>query len=84
MTEEALRNKLGRFGLINQVKIVRDKNIGFFEYQCCCEDCQHPPQGPCLGWPRMCRRRASWASTRWRAWTMGMMGMAGMRIGGWG
>ncbi|KAJ7734652.1 hypothetical protein B0H16DRAFT_152666 [Mycena metata] len=37
MTEEALRDELGRFGLIDQVKIVRDKNIGFFEYQCCYE-----------------------------------------------
>ncbi|KAH8106479.1 hypothetical protein DFH11DRAFT_1830648, partial [Phellopilus nigrolimitatus] len=29
MTEEQLRDDLSRFGLIDQVKIVRDKNIGF-------------------------------------------------------
>ncbi|KAJ7165518.1 hypothetical protein C8R43DRAFT_878284 [Mycena crocata] len=32
MTEEALRDELGRFGLIDQVKIVRDKNIGFVHF----------------------------------------------------
>ena len=29
LTEEQLRDDLSRFGLIDQVKIVRDKNIGF-------------------------------------------------------
>ncbi|KAJ6593065.1 hypothetical protein B0H19DRAFT_1245876 [Mycena capillaripes] len=32
MTEEMLRDELGRFGLIDQVKIVRDKNIGFVHF----------------------------------------------------
>ena len=32
MTEERLRDKLSRFGLIDQVKIVRDKNIGFIHF----------------------------------------------------
>lgn len=32
MTEEQLRDDLGRFGLIDQVKIVRDKNIGFVHF----------------------------------------------------
>ncbi|EPQ55306.1 hypothetical protein GLOTRDRAFT_121493 [Gloeophyllum trabeum ATCC 11539] len=32
MTEEALRDDLSRFGLIDQVKIVRDKNIGFVHF----------------------------------------------------
>lgn len=32
MTEEMLRDDLGRFGLIDQVKIVRDKNIGFVHF----------------------------------------------------
>ncbi|KAF9018930.1 hypothetical protein BDZ89DRAFT_1073462 [Hymenopellis radicata] len=32
MTEEELRDKLTRFGLIDQVKIVRDKNIGFVHF----------------------------------------------------
>lgn len=31
-TEEALRDDLSRFGLIDQVKIVRDKNIGFVHF----------------------------------------------------
>ncbi|KAI0043120.1 hypothetical protein FA95DRAFT_442535 [Auriscalpium vulgare] len=31
-TEEQLRDDLGRFGLIDQVKIVRDKNIGFVHF----------------------------------------------------
>lgn len=31
-TEENLRDDLGRFGLIDQVKIVRDKNIGFIHF----------------------------------------------------
>ncbi|CUA66996.1 RNA-binding protein MRN1 [Rhizoctonia solani] len=32
MTEEQLRDDLSRFGLIDQVKIVRDKNIGFVHF----------------------------------------------------
>lgn len=32
MTEEMLRDELSRFGLIDQVKIVRDKNIGFVHF----------------------------------------------------
>lgn len=32
MTEEMLRDDLSRFGLIDQVKIVRDKNIGFVHF----------------------------------------------------
>ncbi|KIY62849.1 hypothetical protein CYLTODRAFT_494356 [Cylindrobasidium torrendii FP15055 ss-10] len=32
MTEEQLRDELSRFGLIDQVKIVRDKNIGFVHF----------------------------------------------------
>ena len=32
MTEEQLRDDLSRFGLIDQVKIVRDKNIGFIHF----------------------------------------------------
>jgi RNA recognition motif-containing protein len=32
MTEEQLRDDLSRFGLINQVKIVRDKNIDFVHF----------------------------------------------------
>ncbi|GJJ08599.1 hypothetical protein Clacol_002818 [Clathrus columnatus] len=32
MTEEHLRDDLSRFGLIDQVKIVRDKNIGFVHF----------------------------------------------------
>jgi RNA recognition motif-containing protein len=32
MTEEWLRDELSRFGLIDQVKIVRDKNIGFVHF----------------------------------------------------
>ncbi|KAI0090552.1 hypothetical protein BDY19DRAFT_717398 [Irpex rosettiformis] len=32
LTEEALREDLSRFGLIDQVKIVRDKNIGFVHF----------------------------------------------------
>ncbi len=32
MTEEMLRDDLSRFGLIDQVKIVRDKNIGFIHF----------------------------------------------------
>lgn len=32
MTEEQLRDDLQRFGLIDQVKIVRDKNIGFVHF----------------------------------------------------
>lgn len=32
LTEEALRDDLSRFGLIDQVKIVRDKNIGFIHF----------------------------------------------------
>ncbi|TRM68862.1 RNA-binding protein Nrd1 [Schizophyllum amplum] len=32
LTEEQLRNDLQRFGLIDQVKIVRDKNIGFVHF----------------------------------------------------
>ncbi|KAF9494185.1 hypothetical protein BDN71DRAFT_1007911 [Pleurotus eryngii] len=32
MTEERLRDELSRFGLIDQVKIVRDKNIGFVHF----------------------------------------------------
>ncbi|KAL0955649.1 hypothetical protein HGRIS_001879 [Hohenbuehelia grisea] len=32
MTEEGLRDELSRFGLIDQVKIVRDKNIGFVHF----------------------------------------------------
>lgn len=32
MTEEQLRDELSRFGLIDQVKIVRDKNIGFIHF----------------------------------------------------
>jgi len=32
MTEERLRDELSRFGLIDQVKIVRDKNIGFIHF----------------------------------------------------
>ena len=32
MTEEQLREDLSRFGLIDQVKIVRDKNIGFVHF----------------------------------------------------
>ena len=32
MTEEQLRDDLSRFGLINQVKIVRDKNIDFMHF----------------------------------------------------
>ncbi|TFK50834.1 hypothetical protein OE88DRAFT_1630400 [Heliocybe sulcata] len=32
MTEEVLRDDLSRFGLIDQVKIVRDKNIGFVHF----------------------------------------------------
>ena len=32
MTEEQLRDNLSRFGLINQVKIVRDKNINFVHF----------------------------------------------------
>jgi RNA recognition motif. (a.k.a. RRM, RBD, or RNP domain) len=31
-TEEQLRDDLSRFGLIDQVKIVRDKNIGFVHF----------------------------------------------------
>ncbi|KAJ8077448.1 hypothetical protein PM082_001878 [Marasmius tenuissimus] len=31
-TEEGLRDELGRFGLIDQVKIVRDKGIGFVHF----------------------------------------------------
>ena len=31
-TEEQLRDNLSRFGLIDQVKIVRDKNIGFVHF----------------------------------------------------
>ncbi|EGO00565.1 hypothetical protein SERLA73DRAFT_50777 [Serpula lacrymans var. lacrymans S7.3] len=32
LTEEQLRDDLSRFGLIDQVKIVRDKNIGFVHF----------------------------------------------------
>ena len=32
VTEEQLRDDLSRFGLIDQVKIVRDKNIGFVHF----------------------------------------------------
>lgn len=32
MTEEQLRDDMSRFGLIDQVKIVRDKNIGFVHF----------------------------------------------------
>ena len=32
MTEEQLRDNLSRFGLIDQVKIVRDKNINFVHF----------------------------------------------------
>lgn len=32
MTEEALRDELARFGYIDQVKLVRDKNIGFVHF----------------------------------------------------
>ena len=32
MTEEQLRDDLSRFGLIDQVKIMRDKNIGFIHF----------------------------------------------------
>lgn len=32
VTEEILRDDLSRFGLIDQVKIVRDKNIGFVHF----------------------------------------------------
>jgi len=32
MTEEMLRDEFSRFGLIDQVKIVRDKNIGFVHF----------------------------------------------------
>ena len=32
MTEEQLRDDLSRFGLIDQVKIVRDKNIDFMHF----------------------------------------------------
>lgn len=32
VTEEMLRDDLSRFGLIDQVKIVRDKNIGFVHF----------------------------------------------------
>lgn len=32
LTEEQLRDDLQRFGLIDQVKIVRDKNIGFVHF----------------------------------------------------
>ncbi|KAJ6535799.1 hypothetical protein DFH09DRAFT_931662 [Mycena vulgaris] len=32
LTEEALRDELSKFGLIDQVKIVRDKNIGFVHF----------------------------------------------------
>nr|GAT53117.1 RNA-binding protein nrd1 [Mycena chlorophos] len=32
MTEEQLRDELSKFGLIDQVKIVRDKNIGFVHF----------------------------------------------------
>lgn len=32
ITEEQLRDDLSRFGLIDQVKIVRDKNIGFVHF----------------------------------------------------
>jgi RNA recognition motif-containing protein len=32
MTEEHLRDDLSRFGLIDQVKIVRDKNMGFVHF----------------------------------------------------
>ncbi|KAF7971536.1 hypothetical protein HWV62_20844 [Athelia sp. TMB] len=32
LTEEMLRDELSRFGLIDQVKIVRDKNIGFIHF----------------------------------------------------